>query len=164
VKGSIGAGGKSHYLWICSNCNNAVYAIEDEIIYPSTRTDASPDLPPEVRENFNEALSSLNANNPKAAVLMTRSALQAATREQGATGASLAAEIDDLATNNKLPKSLQDWSHELRDGGNLAAHPEPDKRIQIQDAEELVSLAEAIFQYLYVIPPDVRRRRARLAP
>ncbi len=32
-----------------------------------------------------------------------------------------------------------------------------------QDAEELIALADSIFDYLYVIPAEVARRRARQA-
>ena len=31
----------------------------------------------------------------------------------------------------------------------------------MQDAEELIALAESIFDYLYLIPAEVARRRAR---
>jgi hypothetical protein len=134
---------------------------EGRIIYSSVRSEASLDLPVDVRENFGEALRSLNAKNPKAAVMMVRSALQAATRQQGAKGGSLAAEIEYLADQHTLPESLRKWAHELRDGGNLAAHPEPDKKVDNQDAEELVALAESVFEYLYLIPKRVERRRSR---
>ncbi len=94
---------------------------------------------------------------------MTRSALQGATRQQGAQGKTPKDEIDDLAAKHVIPPALQDWAHELRDGGNLVAHPEPGKTVDIQDAEELIALADSIFDYLYVIPAEVARRRARQA-
>ena len=154
-----------HKIWKCNNCGGIIYAQvrtepHDLQLYPSVRSEAPDEYPPEVRDNFGEALRSLNGNNPKAAVIMARSALQAAMREQGAKGKTLKDEIDDLAN---IPTPLKDWAHELRDGGNLVAHPESGKTVETQDADELIALAESIFEYLYVVPNEVERRRERLA-
>jgi len=163
-----GWGGRIHSIWTCHNCDGIVYASaatepDDVEIYPSLRSDAPEEYPDDVRENFGEALRSINGSNPKAAVIMARSALQAATREHGATGNNLKEEIDDLAARHVIPDALKDWAHEIRDGGNLVGHPKPDKKVEVADAEELIALAESIFEYLYVIPRHVERRRQRLA-
>lgn len=165
-----------HLLMRCQNCEGVVYSrIPFEVLpdggkrsgppifYPEIRSEAPEDYPLDVRENFSEALRSLNVNNPRAAVVMTRSALQAAMREHEAKGANLKEEIEDLAARHVFPDSLKDWAHELRDGGNLVAHPEPGKHVEMQDAEELIALAESIFEYLYVIPKELERRRQRLS-
>jgi len=156
-----------HSIWTCGNCAGVVYAsvgreANDVEIYPSLRFDAPEEYPDDVRENFGEALRSINGSNPKAAVIMARSALQAATREHGATGNNLKEEIDDLAARHVIPDALKDWAHEIRDGGNLVGHPKPDKKVEVADAEELIALAESIFEYLYVIPKHVEHRRQRL--
>ncbi|MCH7579847.1 MAG: DUF4145 domain-containing protein [Chloroflexi bacterium] len=158
-----------HQIWRCNNCFGVVYVRvrtepDDLEFYPSLRSEARDEYPPEVRDNFGEALRSLNGNNPKAAVVMTRSALQAAMRQQDAKGKTLKAEIDSLADSHAIPPAIKDWAHELRDGGNLVAHPEPDKTVETQDAEELIALAESLFEYLYVVPKELERRRQRLAP
>jgi len=127
------------------------------------RSDAPQEYPDDVRENFDEALRSLNASNPRACVVMTRSSMQAATRQLQAKGGNLKEEIDDLADRHVIPESLRQWAHEIRDGGNLVAHPEPGKRVEIADAEELLELAESMFEYLYVVPDQIRRRRDRLS-
>ena len=155
--------GGSHFIWSCANCSGGVFVIGDKIVFPTIRMEAEPDIPTDIRDDFNEALRSLNGNNAKAAVIMTRSALQGATRQQEAQGKTLKDEIDDLAAKHVIPPALQDWAHELRDGGNLVAHPEPGKTVDMQDAEDLIALAESIFDYLYVIPAEVARRRARQA-
>lgn len=164
-----------HYaVFQCDNCAGFTYASapvgitpgsdsQTDVHYPVVRHAAPADYPDAVREEFSEALRSLNTGNPKAAVMMTRSALQAATRALQANGANLKQEIDDLAARHLIPISIQDWAHEIRDGGNLAAHPEPDKRISREDAEELLALAESLFEFLYVVPADVARRRLRTA-
>jgi len=155
--------GQKHAVWSCDLCQHGVFALGDQIIYPEIRSEAPEEYPEVVRENYAEALRSLNGNNPKAAVIMARSALQAATRQHGAKGANLKQEIEYLVDNHVIPKALKDWAHELRDGGNLVGHPEPDKPIGMADAEELVALAESLFEYLYVIPKQLERRRERLS-
>ena len=152
-----------HSIWLCANCSKRVFAIGNEIVFPTIRMEAEADIPTDIRDDFNEALRSLNVNNAKAAVIMTRSALQGAARQQGAEGKTLKDEIDDLAAKHVIPPALRDWAHELRDGGNLVAHPEPGKTVDMQDAEKMIALAESIFDYLYVIPAEVARRRARQA-
>jgi hypothetical protein len=165
-----------HTIWRCNNCEGVVYA-QDTFrhdpegrtiytgvrIYPFIRSEAPEEYPEDVRENFAEAIRSLNSANPRACVVMTRSAMQAATRGLEAKGSNLKEEIDDLANRHAIPGSLREWAHEIRDGGNLVAHPEPGKRVEMADAEELVELAEAIFEYLYVVPEQIRRRRERLS-
>ena len=166
---SVNWEGYAHQIWRCDNCTGVVYARvrtepNDLELYPNLRSEAPEEYPPEVRDNFGEALRSLNGNNPKAAVVMTRSALQAAMREQNAKGKTLRAEIDNLADSHAIPSAIKDWAHELRDGGNLVAHPGPDKTVETQDAEELIALAESLFEYLYAVPKEVERRRERLTP
>jgi hypothetical protein len=56
---------------------------------------------------------------------MARSAVQLATRYQEAQGKSLKAEIDDLADRRILPPIMKEWSHEVRELANDAAHPKP---------------------------------------
>lgn len=166
---STSAAGTVYSIRTCVNCGGAVYAIEGrgpagfEIIYPTVRDTAPEDYPVQVSENFTEALRSLNSSNFKAAVMMCRSAMQAATRSLDAQGKDLKAEIDNLADRHLIPESLRDWAHEIRDGGNLAAHPEPGKRVEKTDAQELMALAESIFEYLFVIPAQVKKRRERVA-
>jgi hypothetical protein len=164
---SVNSDQGQHHLLSCNNCQNVLYATGNPgafvFVFPETRETASEDYPEDVRDNLTEALRSLMVGNYKACVIMTRGALQSATRELGAKGKSLYDEIGDLATRNVIPQSLKEWAHEIRDAGNLVAHPEPSKRIEKQDAEELLALAESIFQYVYVIPKQVQERRDRVS-
>jgi hypothetical protein len=165
---NVGWNGRIHNVWGCNNCQGVVYAQTEAAgqlseMYPHVRSDAPPELPDDVRENLAEGIRSLNVNNPKAAVIMIRSALQASMRDKGAMGANLRDEIDDLAAKHVIPDALKDWAHEIRSGGNLVAHPSPGDKVNAQDAHELMELAESIFEYLYVVPAEVARRRARLS-
>ncbi len=101
--------------------SKCVFAIGNKIVFPAIRMEAEADIPTDIRDDFNEALRSLNGNNAKAAVIMTRSALQGAARQQGAEGKTLKDEIDDLAAKHVIPPALQDWAHELA----ALVQPEP---------------------------------------
>ena len=156
-------------VWGCQHCRGFVYGWRNgpgtdyQIRYPALRSDAPPEYPEEVRDNYAEALRSFDAGNPKACLIMTRGALQACMREQQAVGKNLYQEIEDLAKRHVIPTALKDWAHEIRDAGNLIAHPEPGKKVGKEDAGELLLLAESIFEYLYVVPKQVEARRQRLS-
>ena len=82
-----------HFIWSCANCYGRVFAIADKILFPIIRMEAEPYIPTDIRVDFNEALRSLNGNNAKAAVIMTRSALQGAAGQQGANLCSFLLEV-----------------------------------------------------------------------
>ncbi len=153
----------------CDHCRGIVFAssnsstfIPSKLLWPAAQEEAPEDYPEDVRDNYREAVRSFQAGNYKACVIMVRGALQAAARGLQAKGSSLYQEIEDLAKRHVIPDALKDWAHELRDGGNLVAHPEPGKRVGKEDAAELLALAESIFEYLYVVPAEVQRRRQRV--
>lgn len=160
--------GRKYSLGFCQNCGLPNYCASDDngaswqILYPKADESTPIGCPADVRDNFAEAISSRNVGNYRAAVLMARGALQACMRDLGATESTLQREIDDLAGQHRLPASIRDWAHEVRVGANLAAHPKPNSEVGPEDADELIALAESIFEYLYTIPANVQARRARL--
>src|SRR5438105_2720811 len=117
-----------HIVMICQHCSRMVWAMnqggKEVILYPVSKLTAPDEYPEDVRDNFTEALRSLAHGNYKSAVVMARTALQASTRGMNAKGTNLKQEIEDLASRHVIPKSLEDWAHSIRDGGNLVAHPE----------------------------------------
>jgi hypothetical protein len=68
-------GGKKRAVCVCDTCGRGVFVLDDRIAYPEVRSDAPDEYPEVIRKNYAEALWSLNGNNPKAAVIMARSAL-----------------------------------------------------------------------------------------
>jgi hypothetical protein len=93
---------------------------------------------------------------------MTRTALQAAMREKRAEGKTLHDEINNLADKHVLPESLREWARAIKNAGNLVAHPKHNEQVDEYDAEELLVLAQSIFDYLYAIPALVEARKQRL--
>ncbi len=112
-----------------------------------------------------QAKRSLSAENWDAAALMARSALQAALRDQQATGKSLKNEIDDLAAKGLLPPIMKDWAHNLRELGNDSAHPDPAScGADPRDARDIVYFLDYLLEYLYTLPKRIDEYRARNQP
>jgi hypothetical protein len=129
--------------------------------FPEPRLEAPSECPDVVGENYREALSAFSKGLHKSAVIMARSALQAATRERGATGKNLKAEMADLALRGLITKDLGEWAEEVRLGGNLIAHPAPNAVLTREEASEIIEFADALFRYLYVLPAQVAARRSQ---
>jgi hypothetical protein len=157
----------------CQNCTGYVMAfwsaarsgmIHDSIVFPTPTvvTRAPDEWPQDVGANWVEAHRSLFGENWRAAVMMARSALQAAMRQQGATGKTLKGEIDDLAAKEILPPVMKDWSTEIRELGNDVAHPDPGQRpLSRKDAQDIVEFLDYLLEYLYTLPHRVAQYRAR---
>jgi len=67
--------------------------------------------------------------------------------------------IDALAADNKLTPDLKDWAHQVRLGGNDAAHDlDP---FTPEEADELLNFAELYLTYVYTLPGRLKERRER---
>jgi len=93
---------------------------------------------------------------------MARSSLQIALREHGATGRSLVKEIESLKEKGELPKNMVEWAHNVRELGNVSAHPEPGGRpTRPEDAKDIVAFLDYLLQYLYTLPQRIQQYRER---
>jgi hypothetical protein len=96
------------------------------------------------------------------AVVMARSSMQGALREQGANGKNLRQEIDDLASRGILPPHMKEWAHELRAIGNESAHPLPhETKAEAEDVRDVIEFLDFLLQYLYDLPQQIKAYRAR---
>jgi hypothetical protein len=109
-----------------------------------------------------QAHRNLRDENWDAVVVMARSALQAALREQKAEGATLKAEIDHLASKGLLPPIISEWSHNVRELGNESAHPKPEQAAtERDDARDIVQFLDFLMEYLYDLPKRIKDYRDR---
>jgi hypothetical protein len=127
------------------------------------RIESFPDYWPEtVGRYWLQAKRNIKDENWDAAALMARSSLQAALREQKATGRSLKQEIDDLAEKGILPNIIKDWAHNVRELGNESAHPTAEQEAtDPKDARDIVKFMDFLFEYLYALPKQINEYRAR---
>jgi hypothetical protein len=91
-----------------------------------------------------------------------RRLMQAALRDQGATGRTLNDEIESLATKGIVPPLMKDWATELRLLGNEAAHPEIDQTAaDPQDIRDAIEFLDLLLYYLYDLPAQIKNYRDR---
>ena len=110
-----------------------------------------------------QAKRSLAGENWDAAIVMARSALQAALREQRVSGKNLKKEIDELAETGVLPPIMKEWATEVRQFGNRSAHPDPMQDPPSgQDAIELVKFLDFFLEYTYSLPHRIDKYRQRM--
>ena len=101
------------------------------------------------------------SENWDAANVMARSSLQAALRDQGASGDNLSREIDDLAKKGLIPPIMKEWAHNLRLEGNKSAHPTTGEVVNPQDVRDLVRFLDFFLEYLFDLPHQIAEFTAR---
>jgi hypothetical protein len=69
--------------------------------------------------------------------------------------------IDALAAKGAITPDLKDWAHEIRLGGNEAAHDE--ERYTEAEAKELFEFADLYLTYVYTLPGRLKERRENSA-
>ncbi len=158
-------------VWKCANCGNGMFVMWSGtgVVYghrafppakPQPR--AEPCWPEEVGRSYVQAEKALESESWDAAATMARRAVQAATRQLGAKPGNLRDEIDDLAEKGVLPDVLAEWAHEVRELGNVGAHPGPrDAPVSPEDAQDVVKFTVAFLLYAYTLPDQVKQYRER---
>ena len=107
-----------------------------------------------------QAKRNIRDENWDAAAVMARSALQIALRDAKAQGKNLKQEIDDLASKGILPPLMKEWSDNVRELGNVSAHPQPTQQpTSPQNARDIVSFLDFLLEYLYTLPHQIRQYR-----
>lgn len=158
----------------CGNCSGYVMVLwsatgyggglHDYRVLPwPLRLNKHPDYWPDAVGRFwLQAKRNLAGENWDAAVLMARSALQAALRDQDASGANLKQEIDHMADGGRLPPIMKEWSNEIRELGNKSAHPDPQQEPpSANDARDLVRFLDFFLECAYSLPHRIAQYRQR---
>lgn len=181
--------GKGLKYGICVNCEKlTVYLIEGEayyndvvgeyymhddepekLIYPKkSNFNNSSDIPSEYIEDYEEAIKVLSAS-PKASAALSRRLLQSILREEFQIKAqNLASEIKKFIQLEGIPSHITDAVDAIRNIGNLAAHPTKNKNtgeivpVEIGEAEWLIEVIEALFDFTFIQPKKLERRRKEL--
>lgn len=131
----------------------------------ASKAKPSHNWPDQISRFWIQAKDAVVRENWDAAAVMARSALQAALREQNATGNNLKSEIEDLANRGILPPVMKEWSDELRLIGNESAHPVPNSSAaNPDDIKDAVEFLDYLLQYLYDLPKGISNYRARKTP
>jgi hypothetical protein len=112
---------------------------------------------------FLQASDALKRGHYDASGAMSRKVVDVSTQqllgEESKKYGSIKARIDALAKNGTITPDLGKWAHEVRLGGNEAAH---DEVPYLQpEAEELLDFAELYLTYVYTLPRRLEERKAK---
>ncbi len=165
-------------IWLIQKCTNCQALLlkerhiieyeepyeEFKILYPQKTTTLSGSIPIPVM-NIYAATLKLKAV-PNAFALLAAHTLEAACRYEQAQGKSLNEKLNYLAENKRIPKTLAEMAHQVRELRNIAVH-DAENEVTVKDVPIILEFLEAILEYLYVAPAKieaVQKRLTRLTP
>lgn len=132
------------------------------ILYPGAKTAKVPltNLPETIEKKYLAALKVQDIEPSACAVLVGRT-LEAICNYEKATGQNLIDKVNNLVKLDRIPPTLAEMAHQLRQLRNIGAHDAKDE-ITEEDIPTLLDFLEAILEYLYVAPAKIAAVQARL--
>ena len=134
----------------------------------ANRTPPSPEVPKKFATDYVEGCLVL-ADSPKASAALSRRCLQNILREVAKVKPSdLASEIQEVINSGKLPTHIVESLDAVRVIGNFAAHPIKATAsgeivdVEAGEAEWNLDTLEALFDFYFVQPALVQKKRAAL--
>jgi hypothetical protein len=122
------------------------------------------DVPAHIAAAASECHECLSIGAYRAAVMLSRSVVEATAKAKGINEHNLVAKIDELAAQQLIRPIVQEVAHEIRHLGNDMAHGDFVDPVTREEAEETVGLMGEVLQEVFQAPAAIdRRRRARLA-
>lgn len=120
--------------------------------------EVSEELPDRAREFLSQAVASLHA--PAGAVMLTASAIDAMLKAKGYKDGSLNSRIEAAAKENLITPEMALWAHEIRLDANDQRHADEAAALPgAADASKAIEFANALAQFLFVLPTRVERGR-----
>jgi Domain of unknown function (DUF4145) len=162
-----------HDTWnvmACQNptCGHYILVIVDpaarvKSIHPAGHHEfeATVDIPEVLRADFREAGRCLDAACFKASMVMSRRALQRVLKAQGCEHRKLVDAINAAIKQGVLRKAFHSLAEEVREYGNLSAHPDDDQldNATKEAAEHVMEFVRLIVEEFYEVPSKASRLR-----
>ena len=142
----------------------------EKIVFPlaKSKKQAPSEVPERLQQDYAEATQVLPIS-PKASAAISRRILQDILREDyQLPRGSLAAQIDAFIALPGIPSYLTAAVDAVRNVGNFAAHPSKDVQtgqvvdVEPGEAEWLLDVLDALFDFAYVQPKQLDERRHAL--
>lgn len=134
----------------------------------SSRPPVPTEVPPTLAEDYTEACLVL-PDSPKASAALSRRCLQNLLREKARVKhGNLADEIQQVIDSGTLPSHLVEVIDAVRNVGKFATHPIKSQKtgeilpVEPQEAEWNLAVLEALFDFYFVQPSVVKKKRAAL--
>ena len=162
----------------CQSCGLLILLVLDTVnagegnrTWPagSYELDEALTIEPALRDDYREAGLCSDAGCYKASLVMSRRALQRVLKEQGCTQRNLGGNDGAIAHAIKtgiLRKALHAIAEEIRQYGNLGAHPD-DEQLDVaskESASQVLAFVHLVIDEFYGVPmtaEKLRRNRAR---
>ena len=123
---------------------------------PASVSDTIPDR---AREFLSQALASLHAL--AGAVILAASSVDSMLKAKGLKSGTLYTRIDEAATNHLITEEMKLWAHEVRLDANDQRHADESAPLPSEaDAKKAIEFAQALAQFLFILPALVTRGRA----
>lgn len=157
------AGGNQRYwrIYVCQRCGGAViaaaYSKNGEVseVHPQTREIPDP-IPSPARDYLKQAKDSRHA--PAGAVMLAASSVDAMLKAQGYSEGSLYSRIDQAVEEGLITSEMGRWAHDVRLDANEPRHADEDAPLPTpKAAAKAVDFAEALGEFLFVLPARVQR-------
>ncbi len=139
-----------------------LYLLKTIIHFPGDKAAKLPltNLPEPIEKKYKAALRVQDIEPSACAVLAGRT-LEAICNYENAIGKSLSEKLNNLVGLERIPKTLAEMAHQLRQIRNLGAHDAEDE-VTEEDVPIILDFLEAILEYLYVAPAKIAAVQARL--
>ncbi len=147
----------------CTSCGNLILARGDTdqaggvvaAVYPAAKSVAK-ELPGDPKRFLADAITCLHA--PSAAILCCASAVDAMLKLKGYEEGKLYSRINAAVNGGLLTKEMGTWAHHIRLEANEQRHADKDAKPPTrEDAELSIEFAEALGEFLFVLPSRVTR-------
>jgi hypothetical protein len=158
-------GKSSVWLCRCAHCNTDSIWHEERMMFPSSGTAPlpSPDIPSDIRPDYEEARSIVGLS-PRGAAALLRLAIQKLCKELGEPGANINEDIKSLVKKG-LPIQVQQALDIVRVVGNNAVHPgQIDLNDRSDTAAKLFGLVNLITEVMITQPKHVAEMFNSLVP
>ena len=137
-------------------------------IYPFVEyaLDSKAKIPVNIQSDFKEAGICLGAGCFKASLVMSRRVLQRCLKEQGCNQNKLVDAISHAIHENILRKAFHPLAEEIRQYGNLGAHPDDDQleNASHDSAEQVLEFSRLLIHEFFEVPASanlLKRNRAK---
>ena len=154
-----------YWCWYeCSSCGGHTMTLARspgsniETIWPEPAV-VSSHIPERARIYLRQAQDSLNA--PSGAVILAASSVDAMLKARGLVAGKLFGRINEAVQNHLITPEMGEWAHEVRLDANDERHSDENAEMpSVEDAARAVEFAEALGEFLFVLPARVAEGRA----
>ena len=156
---------ESRMVAICYHCKNYSIWVSQKLILPIAHTapPSNPDLPEEVKGDYEEARNIIAAS-PRGAAALLRLAIQKLCTHLGEKGKNINEDIAALVKKG-LPPQIQQALDIVRVVGNNAVHPgQIDLNDNPQIANQLFGLVNLIAEVMITQPKHVQNLYTNIVP